>query len=113
MDPRDVLKKYAVQLLALPVKQAGFIALLDTRNLLPGNLKGRLSAMHLTNEDAAQLFVGEIERTLAISRDSFDKLLSAMKEYKDGDMEKLAGMMERDVKPNPEGIYTYTIIMYL
>ena len=110
MEPRDVLKEFAVELLSLPVRQPKFIALLKKQGLLPGNTESKLSAIHLTVEDAAQLFVNEIERTLVISRDSFDKLISVMKEYKEGGMEQLAIKLERAAKPNPNPAGTYVCI---
>ena len=105
MEQRDVLKKFAVELLSLPVRQPKFIALLKERGLLPGNTESKLKAVHLTKQDAAQLFVSEIDRTLVISRDSFDKLISAMKEYKDGGMEQLAIKLKYAAQPNPAGTY--------
>ena len=108
MEPRDVLKEFAVELLSLPVRQPVFIALLRKRGLLPGNTEGKLSAIHLTVEDAVDLLVKEIDRTLVVSRDSFDKLISAMKEYKDGGMEQLAIKLEGAAKPNPAGMCVCT-----
>ena len=106
MEPREVLRQYAVELLALPVRQPEFIALLDKQNLLPGNTKSKLKAMHLTDEEAAQLFVSEVERSLVISRDSFDKLVFVMKQYKDGGMLQLANILE-SAAPNPAGMCMY------
>ena len=112
MESRDVLKKFAVELLSLPVRQPVFIALLKKRGLLPGNTESKLKAIHLTEQDAAQLLVNEIDRTLVISRDSFDKLISAMKEYKDSGMEQLAIKLEGAAKPNPAGTYVCTYLWH-
>ena len=107
MKPSEVLKQYAVELLSLPVRQPKFIALLEKHNLLPGNTKEKIKAMHLTDQEAAQYLVSEIERTLVISRDSFDKLICVMKEYKDSEMLELANKME-SAAPNPAGTYACT-----
>ena len=93
MEPVEVLKHYAVELLALPVHQSAFTALLKKKNLLPGNTLSRINAMS-SEADAAQLLVNNIERTLSISRDGFDNLISVMKQYKISDMEGLANQME-------------------
>ena len=110
MEPRDVLKEFAVELLSLPVRQPLFIALLKKRGLLHGNTESILKAIHLTEPDAAQLFVNDIDKTLIISRDSFDKLISAMKEYKEGGMEQLAIKLEGAAKPNSAGMYVCTYL---
>ena len=109
MEPREVLKQYAVELLSLPVRQPTFIALLDKQNLLPGNTKDKILAIHRTDQEAAQLLVSEIERSLDISRDSFDKLLFVMKQYKGGGMLELANKME-SAAPNPASTY---VCMYV
>ena len=103
MEPRDVLEKYSDKLLALPVRVPQFSALLRKRSLLSEDLKEKLKAPSHTDESAAQLFVDDIEKTLKISRSSFDKLISAMKEYKQGGMEELAGIMAHAVK----GMYVH------
>lgn len=105
MEPADVLKKYAEELLSLPVHQPKFIALLKKHNLLYGNTEERIKTTSLTPSESAQLLVTEITTSLVIIRDDFDKLIFVMKEYKDGGMEELAKKMETDVKPNPSGIY--------
>ena len=110
MEPRDVLKEFAVELLSLPVRQPIFIASLMKRGLLPGSTESKLKAMHLNVHDAAQLFVNDIDRMLVFSRDPFDKLISAMKEYKDGGMEQLAIKLEGAAKPNPAGTYVCTYL---
>ena len=112
MEPSDVLKEFAVELLSLPVKQPVFIALLKKRGLLPGNNESKLKAIHLTEQEAAQLLVNDIDRTLVISRDSFDKLISAMKEYKDGGMEQLAIKLEGAAQPNPAGMCVCTYLWH-
>ena len=112
MEPREVLRQYAVELLSLPVLQPKFIALLDKQNLLPGNTKDKILAIHRTDQEAAQLFVSEIERSLVISRDSFDKLISAMKEYKDSGMLELANKMESAAK-NPAGMYICMYVVHI
>ena len=101
MEPTEVLKNYAVKLLTLPVRQPKFIALLKQENLLPGNTESKIRAVHLTEDEAAQFLVNEIDKTLIISRDGFDKLIWVMKQYKDGGMEQLANEMESVVEPNP------------
>ena len=108
MEPADVLKKYAKELLSLPVHQPSFIALLNKHNLLHGNTEKRIKSTGLTSDDGAQLLVDEITTSLVIFRDNFDKLILVMKEYKDGGMEELAKKMETDVKPNPSGMH-YTL----
>ena len=107
-----MLKEFAVELLSLPVKQPVFIALLKKRGLLPGNNESKLKAIHLTEQEAAQLLVNDIDRTLVISRDSFDKLISAMKEYKDGGMEQLAIKLQGAAIPNPPGMYVCTYLWH-
>ena len=114
MEPSQVLKKYALKLLTLPVHQPKFIALLKQQNLLPGNIESKIKAVHLSEEEAAQFFINEIEKTLIISRDGFDKLIWVMKQYKYGGMEQLANKMESVVKPNPAaGKYIILFIMYV
>ena len=112
MEPTQVLKKYGVKLLSLPVRQPKFIALLNQENLLPGNTESKIKALHWTDEDAAQFLVNEIDKTLIISRDGFDKLIWVMKQYKDGGMEQLANEMESAVKPNPAAAGTYVHMHY-
>ena len=112
MEPSQVLKKYARKLLTLPVHQPKFIALLKQQNLLPGNIESKIKAVHLSEEEAAQFLINEIEKTLIISRDGFDKLIWVMKQYKDRSMEQLANEMEIIVKPNPAaGTYIILFIM--
>ena len=111
MEPCDVLNKYATELLALPVRVPQFIALLNKRSLLPGDIQDKLKAIHRTDAEAAQLFVSEIDKTLVISRVSFDKLISAMKEYDDDNIKKLAIKMECDA-PNPAGMYVHMPFTY-
>ena len=112
MEPRDVLREFAVELLALPVKQPLFSAILMRKGLLHGNLLSQVNAIHLTNVQAAQLFVQAIDSTLLISRDSFDKLISAMKEYRQGGMEQLAIKLQGAAKPNPAGTYICTYYLW-
>ena len=102
MEPVDVMKKYAVQLLTLPVQEPDFKAILKSEGLLFGDLGERVELKHLTKKGAAQLFVDEIERTLVISRDSYDKLIHAMKKYKN-EMDTLATQMECDTKSKQAG----------
>lgn len=83
MEPKEVFKSYSVELLSLPVHEADFIALLKKQGLLRGDLKGRIQAIHLTEKQAAQLLVNDIEKSLVINRDGFDKLILVMKQYKD------------------------------
>ena len=103
MEPAAVLRKYAKELLSLPVHQPEFIALLQKHNLLHGSTEARIKP--LTQADGAQLLVGEIKKSLVIIRDDFNKLILVMKEYKDGGMEELAKKMETEVKPNPSGMH--------
>ena len=110
MEPRDVLKEFAVELLSLPVWHPVFIALLKKRGILSRNTESKLKAMRSNRQDAVQLFVNEIDKTLIISRDSFDKLISAMKEYKEGGMEQLAIKLEGAAKPNQTGMYVCTYL---
>jgi len=121
MEPAEVLKKYAVELLSLPVHQSKFIALLKKKDLLPGNTGSRLISKSQSTEDDALFFVNEIERSLSISHTNFDKLLLVMKEYKDDNMLELAQQMENDLKDsspldpqptNPRDTYsTYLNVM--
>ena len=106
MESAEVLKQYSVELLSLPVDQPVFIGLLNKQNLLPGNTKAKITTLcrQQTKEDAAQYLVDQIESSLAISDDSFDKLISVMKQYKHGGMEKLANEMQSAVVcSNPSG----------
>ena len=112
MEPSDVLRKFAVELLSLPVHQPKFIALLKKHNLLHGNTEERIKAISLTSYEGAQLLVDEIKKSLVIIRDDFDSLILVMKEYKDGGMEELAKKMETEVKPNPSGMHS-TLCVYM
>ena len=106
MEPAEVLRRYSVKLLSLPVDQPVFIGLLNQQNLLPGSTENKMTniCMQQTRQAAAQYLVGEIKNSLVVSQDSFDKLILVMKEYKDGDMEKLANEMESAViSSNPSG----------
>ena len=82
-------------------------------NLLPGNTTSKIKNVNWTEEEAAQFLVYEIEKTLIISRDCFDKLIWVMKQYKDGGMEQLANEMESVVKPNPAVAGTYVLFCLL
>ena len=106
MEPAEVLKQYSEELLSLPVKQPKFIALLNKQNLLPGDTKERITTIcnQQTEANAAMYLVDQIEKSLVISRNGFDKLILVMKQYKDGGMEELANEMESVViSSNPSG----------
>ena len=89
----EVLKKFAVDLLELPVHDPKFIALLKQHNLLLGNTQSILM-MQRTSKEGAVYLISNIERSLTITRTSYDKLLLVMKQYKDDGMEELANQME-------------------
>ena len=103
MEPADVLKKYAEELLSIPVHQPQFIALLKKHHLLHGDTEEKIKAAQ-TPPEGVQILVGEIERSLVNIRDDFDKLILVMKEYNHGGMEELAKKMETE---NPSGMYAF------
>ena len=97
MEPAKVLESNTVELLTLPVHQTDFIAALKEQHLLHGDMEIRIKAK--PEQEAAQILMADIQKSLVITRDSFDKLIWVMKQYKKGGMEQLANKMESVAKP--------------
>ena len=93
MDPEEVLKKFGTKLLALPVRDPNFIALLNEENLLPGDTEEKMRQG--TTKQGAQYFLGTIKTSLSVSRTNYDKLLIVMKKSKDSTIKELADQMEK------------------
>ena len=104
MEPAEVLKSNAVELLSMPVHQPKFIALLRVMRLLNEDVKSGIRDPHLTEKEAAQLLVADIEKSLVINRNRFDRLILVMQEYEEGGMKELAKKMKHAaVKPSLAG----------
>ena len=101
MEPAEVLQHFSTNLqVGLPVDQPDFISLLREHDIIFGEITERLKLQGKTRADRCSLIVDEIERSLHISREKFDKFLLLLQKYKHG-METLAQQMESKLKVKP------------
>ena len=90
---------YAKLVAVLPMQDAKFKAELQCHNLLPGNLKALVESKDTVSDQAMYFLDHKIKPDVSIGDStSFDKLLNAMKNWKDDTLKKLADDIKLDLE---------------